>query len=58
MLKMNYILSTVGARMLAYADFVGRMFYFWADIMAKCVTPRFYVAETDRQRIRPQSQTT
>ena len=46
---MNNPLSAVGARMIGYADFAGRMFYFGLNIMAKCVTPRFYFAETVRQ---------
>jgi phospholipid/cholesterol/gamma-HCH transport system permease protein len=39
----------IGGRMLGYASFAGRLFLFWAATMAKCVTPRFYFAETIRQ---------
>jgi phospholipid/cholesterol/gamma-HCH transport system permease protein len=39
----------IGGRMLGYAGFAGRLFLFWAATMAKCVTPRFYFAETIRQ---------
>ena len=35
--------------MLGYAGFAGRLFLFWADTIGKCVTPRFYFAETVRQ---------
>jgi phospholipid/cholesterol/gamma-HCH transport system permease protein len=39
----------IGGRMLGYAGFAGRLFLLWAATMAKCVTPRFYFAETVRQ---------
>jgi len=46
---MESLPQTIGGRMLQYASFAGRLFLFWADTMAKSVTPRFYFAETVRQ---------
>jgi phospholipid/cholesterol/gamma-HCH transport system permease protein len=46
---MGNIPQAVGSQIMQYANFAGRMFLFWADTMAKCVTPRFYFAETVRQ---------
>ena len=46
---MESLPQTIGARMMQYASFAGRLFLFWADTMSKCVTPRFYFAETIRQ---------
>ena len=46
---MGKLLQAVGHKMFDYAGFAGRMFLFWADAMVKCVTPRFYFAETIRQ---------
>lgn len=48
-MKIDRFSSIVGARVIGYAGFAGRMFNFGLDIMAKCVTPRFYVAEIVRQ---------
>lgn len=42
-------LQALGRQMIRYASFSGRMFLFWADTMAKSVTPRFYLSETIRQ---------
>ncbi len=46
---MESLIQTIGGRMMDYAGFAGRLFLFWADAMAKCVTPKFYFAETVRQ---------
>lgn len=46
---MENLPALVGRRLEEYASFGGRMFLFWADTMAKCVTPRFYLSETIRQ---------
>ncbi len=46
---MENVPGVVGSRVLAYVSGAGRMFLFWADAMLKCVTPRFYLAETVRQ---------
>lgn len=48
MAMLNF-LQTVGRSAISYVDFAGRIFFFWADVMAKCLTPRFYFAETVRQ---------
>ena len=37
---MESLPQTIGGRMLQYASFAGRLFLFWADTMAKSVTPR------------------
>jgi phospholipid/cholesterol/gamma-HCH transport system permease protein len=44
--RLSYLL---GRYFVEYAGFAGRMFLFWADTMAKSVTPRFYFSETIRQ---------
>lgn len=41
--------QAVGRSAINYVDFTGRMFLFWTDVMLKCVTPRFYFAETVKQ---------
>ena len=46
---MENLPQTIGGRMMEYAGFSGRLFLFWVDAMSKCVTPRFYFAETVRQ---------
>ncbi|RJP69175.1 MAG: ABC transporter permease [Candidatus Abyssobacteria bacterium SURF_17] len=46
---MEIVARTLGSYLISYANSAGRMFLFWVDIMRKCVTPRFYLAETVRQ---------
>ncbi|UCD57197.1 MAG: ABC transporter permease [Candidatus Hydrogenedentota bacterium] len=46
---MESLTQAVGRQIIRYANFAGQIFLFWADTMAKCVTPRFYFAETVRQ---------
>ena len=43
------VLQNLGRMMLAGVDFAGRMFLFWADVIIKCVTPRFYFSEISKQ---------
>ena len=42
-------MQLVGRSTIGYVDFTGRVFLFWADVMLKCITPRFYFSETAKQ---------
>ena len=46
---MESLPQRIGVRVVQYAGMSGRLFFFWANAMGKCVTPRFYFAETIRQ---------
>jgi phospholipid/cholesterol/gamma-HCH transport system permease protein len=46
---MKNLPRALGSDFISYAGSAGRMFLFWADAMAKTLTPHFYFHETVRQ---------